>query len=99
MSKGPERPRRVPRRGESHRESKHVPNDKEIRDAIEREKHPERKYTRAELRALENELRKIREFGDERKFMQFLRGIGLSDESPRFAEAVKLYRSLERGKR
>jgi hypothetical protein len=73
-------------------------DDKEIRDAIERERHPERKHTKAELRALENELRKIRQFGDEREFMQFLRGIGLSDESSRFVEAVKLYRSLKREK-
>jgi hypothetical protein len=75
-----------------------VSDDKEIRDAIERERHPERKYTKAELRALESELRKIRQFGDEREFMQFLRGIGLSDESSRFVEAVKLYRSLKREK-
>jgi hypothetical protein len=72
--------------------------DKEIRNAIEREKHPERQRTKAELRALENELRRIREFGDEREFMQFLRGIGLSDESPRFVEALRLYRSLKREK-
>jgi hypothetical protein len=31
-------------------------DEKEIRDAIEREKHPERKHTRAEIRAMENAL-------------------------------------------
>jgi hypothetical protein len=75
-----------------------VADDKEIRDAIERERHPQRKYTKRELREMESLLRKIREYGDEREFMQFLRGIGLSDESPRFAEAVRLYRSLKPGK-
>jgi hypothetical protein len=75
-----------------------VTDEKEIRDAIEREKHPERKYTRAELRAMESALRKIYEYGDEREFMQFLRGIGLKDESPEFAAAVNAFRSLRRGK-
>ena len=72
--------------------------DKEIREAIERERHPERKHTRAEIRAMENALRKIYEYGDEREFMQFLRGIGLKDESPEFAAAVSVFRSLRRGK-
>ena len=74
-----------------------MPDDKEIRDAIEREKHPERKHTKAELRAIENDLRKIYEFGDERELMRFLRGIGLKDESPRFAEVVSVFRSLRHG--
>lgn len=75
-----------------------MPDDKEIRDAIEREKHPERKRTKSELRSLENDLRKIYEFGDEKELMQFLRGIGLKDESPRFAEVVNVFRSLRRGR-
>lgn len=75
-----------------------VADEKEIRDALEREKHPERKHTRAEIRAMENALRKIYEYGDEREFMQFLRGIGLKDESPEFAAAVSVFRSLRRGK-
>jgi hypothetical protein len=74
-------------------------DEKEIRDAIERERHPGRKHTRSELRSIENDLRKIYEFGDERELMQFLRGIGLKDESPRFAEVVSVFRSLRRGKR
>ncbi|HXZ13771.1 MAG TPA: hypothetical protein VEG64_15410 [Candidatus Sulfotelmatobacter sp.] len=47
---------------------------------------------------MENDLRKIYEFGDEKELMQFLRGIGLKDESPRFAEVVNVFRSLRRGK-
>lgn len=73
-------------------------DEKEIRNAIEREKHPERRHTRSELRSLENDLRKIYEFGDEKELMQFLRGIGLKDESPQFAEVVKVFRALRRGK-
>ena len=74
-------------------------DDKEIRDAIEREKHPERKRTRAELRAIERDLEKIWRGGDEKALMQFLRGIGLKDESPEFAKAVSVFRSLRAGKR
>ncbi len=74
-------------------------DEKQIRDVIEREKHPARRHTRSELRSLENDLRKIYEFGDEKELMQFLRGIGLKDESPRFAEVVNVFRSLRRGKR
>jgi len=76
----------------------HMPDEREIRDAKERERHPERKHTKAELRKMENDLRKIYEFGDEKELMQFLRGIGLKDESPRFAEVVNVFRSLRRGK-
>ena len=73
-------------------------DEKDIRDAIEREKHPERKRTRAELRALTNDLRKVLEFGDEKELMRFLRGLGLKDESPEFVDAVNVFRSLKRGK-
>jgi len=66
---------------------------------IELERHPGRRHTRAELRALKANLRKLFKYGDEREFMQFLRGIGLKDESPQFAEIVGLFRALRRGKR
>lgn len=36
----------------------------------------------------------IFKYGDEREFMQFLRGIGLKDGSPQFVEIVGLFRSL-----
>jgi hypothetical protein len=75
-----------------------VPDDQEIRDAKERERHPERKHTKAELRRIENDLRKIYQYGDEKELMRFLRAIGVMDESPRFAEVVKVFRSLRRGK-
>jgi hypothetical protein len=74
-------------------------DSKDIRDAIEREKHPERKHTRAEIRAMERDLQRIYRYGDEKELMQFLRGIGLKDESPEFARVVGVFRSLRAGKR
>lgn len=71
---------------------------KEVRDAIEREKYPQRKRTSSELRALAKEARKVLEFGDEKELMRFLRGLGLKDESREFVEAVNVFRSLRRGK-
>lgn len=44
---------------------------KEVRDAIEREKYPQRKRTSSELRALAKEARKVLEFGDEKELMRF----------------------------
>jgi hypothetical protein len=73
-------------------------NNGTYEDALERERHPGRRHTRAELRVLKTALRRIYQYGDEREFMQFLRGIGLKDESPLFAEVVGLFRSLRRGK-
>jgi len=72
--------------------------EKEIRDAIEREKHPERKRTRAEIRSIEREIARIWRDGDEKDLMRFLRGIGLKDESPDFVRAVSVFRSLRAGK-
>lgn len=74
-------------------------DDKEIRDAIERGKHPERKRTRAEIRSIEREIARIWHDGDEKDLMQFLRGIGLKDESSEFVRAVNVFRSLRAGKR
>jgi hypothetical protein len=76
-----------------------MPDEKEIRDVIERERHPERKRTRAELRAIERDLEKIYRHVDEKELMQFLRGIGLKDESPEFVRVVSVFRSLRAGKR
>jgi hypothetical protein len=41
-------------------------------------------------------LRKMSRSGDEKGFMQFLRGIGLKDESPRFAELVRMLHALRK---
>jgi hypothetical protein len=68
-------------------------------EALERERNPGRRHTRAELRVLKTALRKIYQYGNEREFMSFLRGIGLKDESPQFVELVALFRSLQRGRK
>jgi hypothetical protein len=76
-----------------------MPDDDEIYDdALEIERHPGRKHTRAELRKLRTALKTIYKFGDDREFMRFLRGIGLKDESPQFVEMVALFRTLRSGK-
>jgi hypothetical protein len=76
-----------------------MPDEEKIYDdALEIERHPGRKHTRAEIRKLRAALKGVYKYGDEREFMQFLRGIGLKDESPQFAEIVALFRSLRHGK-
>ncbi len=77
--------------------------DKEIREVIQAEKDRGRRRPvdakrKAELRDIEKNLRRIYKYGDEKELMQFLRGIGLKDESPRFAAVVKVFQSLRRGK-
>ena len=56
------------------------------------------KHTRAEINALERDLRQILKYGDEREFMQVLRKHGIKDEDPRFGEIVRLFRALRSGK-
>jgi hypothetical protein len=63
-------------------------------EVVDMQKHPGRRHTQAELRKLKAVLRKLSRSGNEREFMQFLRGIGLKDESPGFAELVRLFRTL-----
>ena len=50
-------------------------------DAAEIERHPGRKHTRAEIWKLRAAVKGICKYGDEREFMQFLRGIGLKYET------------------
>jgi hypothetical protein len=71
--------------------------DRTYDDAVEIERHPGRKHTRAELRKLRAALKSVYKYGDEREFMQFLRGIGLKDESLQFAELVALFGPLRFG--
>lgn len=74
-----------------------MPRDDEVySEIVERERHPERRHTRAELKKIMEVLRKLSRSGDEKGFMQFLRGTGLKDESPRFAELVRMFRSLQK---
>src|SRR5271170_5741384 len=86
------------RRGRAKGDESHcMPRDDEIySEIVERERHPGRRHTRAELRKIMEVLRKMSRSGDEKGFMQFLRGIGLKDESPRFAELVRMFRALRK---
>jgi len=76
-----------------------MPDDDGIYDdAVEIERHPGRKHTRAEYRSLMADLRKIYRRGDERELMRILRRYGITDEDPRFSEIVKLFHALQGGK-
>jgi len=56
------------------------------------------RFTLEEKRALLRELSKILRHDDEREFMKILRKLGVKDEDPRFAEALKFFRDLRGGK-
>jgi hypothetical protein len=61
-------------------------------------KPPQLKHTRSEIRSMRSDMWKLLKYGTELEFMQVLRGIGIKDEDPRFAFAVKTYRDLKSGK-
>ena len=61
-------------------------------------KDPALKQTRAEIRSLIPDARRLLKFGTEFELMQFLRGIGIKDEDSRFGPVVKLWRDLRSGK-
>jgi hypothetical protein len=69
-------------------------DDEEIRKAQEEEQRsPGQKSKPPKIeRKLLAEMRRALRFGTEREFMQVLRKIGISDESPKFAALVKLFR-------
>ena len=72
-----------------------MPDDKEIKDVIRREKRSEkaRKYKPLPRnRQTEREIAEIFEQGTERELMRYLRENGLNDDAPRFAEILKLFR-------
>lgn len=56
------------------------------------------RFTPEEKAALLRELKKILKNNDEREFMKILRKLGVKDEDPRFAEAVKFFHDLRGGK-
>jgi hypothetical protein len=73
-------------------------DEKEIKDVVRKEKRSEKvgKYKPLPRnRQTEQDISELFEHGTERELMQFLRENGLNDDSPRFAEIVKLFR--ERG--
>jgi hypothetical protein len=71
-----------------------VYDDDEIRRVQEEEQRATARKSRPEKidRVLLGDARRAFSYGSERDFMQALRKIGISDESPKFAELVKLFR-------
>jgi len=68
--------------------------DKEIRDVLKEERHKEKSGKYKPLprnRRTERAIARIFENGTADELMRFLRENGLKDESPRFAEIVKLF--------
>lgn len=73
-----------------------MPDEREIQELMREEKRSERTGIYRPLprnKKTEREIAKIFESGTETELMNFLRKSGLKDESPRFAEIVKLFRA------
>jgi hypothetical protein len=61
-------------------------------------KDPLLKQTRAEIRSLIPDARRLLKFGSEFELMRFLREIGIKDEDSRFGPIVKTWRDLRSGR-
>jgi len=57
-----------------------------------------KQHTRKEIQSFKPDVRRLLKFGSELDLMQYLRGIEIFDEDPRFARAVAAYRALKKGK-
>lgn len=57
-----------------------------------------KQHTRREIQSYKADVKKLLKFGTEFDLMQYLRGIEIFDEDPRFAQAVNAYRMLKSGK-
>jgi hypothetical protein len=57
-----------------------------------------KEHTRREIQTYKPDVKKVLKFGTELDLMQYLRGIEIFDEDPRFASAVNAYRALKKGK-
>ena len=57
-----------------------------------------KQHTRREIQSYKPDVKKLLKFGTEFDLMQYLRGIEIFDEDPRFAQAVNVYRMLKSGK-
>jgi hypothetical protein len=77
-------------------------DEKDIRETLREEKRSEKTGKYKPLRRnrqTEIDALRIFQYGTERELMQFLRENGLNDDSPRFAELVKLFREHGRKQR
>ena len=59
---------------------------------------PQKQHSRREIKSYKSAVRQLLKHGTELELMQFLRGIGIPDEDPRFATAVRAYRAVKSGK-
>ena len=59
---------------------------------------PRKQHTRKEIQSYKFDVNKLLKYGTELELMQFLRGIEIFDEDPRFAVAVNAYCALKKGK-
>jgi hypothetical protein len=59
---------------------------------------PRKQHTRREIQSYKSDVKRLLRFGTELELMQYLRGIEIFDEDPRFALAVNAYRALKKGK-
>lgn len=57
-----------------------------------------KQHTRREIQSYKHDVKRLLQFGTEFDLMQYLRGIEVFDEDPRFAQAVNAYRALKKGK-
>ena len=57
-----------------------------------------KQHTRREIQSYKSDVERLLKFGTELDLMQYLRGIGIFDEDPRFASAVNAYRALKKGR-
>jgi hypothetical protein len=56
------------------------------------------KYKHRERDSLLRDLKKLIKHEDDREFMKLLRDLGIKDEDPRFAEAMKLFYEAKKGR-
>jgi hypothetical protein len=54
-----------------------------------------KQHSRKEIQSYKPDVRKLLKYGTELELMQYLRGIEIFDEDPRFAQAVAAYRALK----
>lgn len=57
-----------------------------------------KQHTRREIHSYKPDVRKLLKFGTESDLMQYLRGIEIFDEDPRFVQAVNAFRAWKKGK-
>jgi hypothetical protein len=57
-----------------------------------------KQFTRREIQGCKPDVKKVMKFGTELDLMQYLRGLGIFDEDPRFASAVQAFRLAKKGK-